>query len=87
MEQKSQIANPLFWQLLSFVLFFGLWELAGRWPISFAFPPFSKTFVALVRMIADGSLPKAYLSTLQPLIIGIFLCSIIGIGFGIGMGL
>jgi len=86
-ERKGRIANPLFWQLLSFVLFFGLWELAGRWPISFAFPPFSRTFVALFSMIADGSLPKAYLSTLQPLIIGIVLCSIIGIAFGVGMGL
>ena len=87
MEQKSQIVSPVVWQLLSFALFFGLWEIAGRWPISFAFPPFSKTFMALLRMIADGSLPKAYLSTLQPLVIGIVLCSIAGIGFGIGMGL
>ena len=87
MEQRSRIASPVVWQLLSFAFFFGLWEVAGRWPISFAFPPFSKTFMALVRMIADGSLPKAYLSTLQPLVIGIFLCSIAGIGFGIGMGL
>jgi len=85
-EQRSRIASPVVWQLLSFALFFGLWEVAGRWPISFAFPPFSKTFMALLRMIADGSLPKAYLSTLQPLVIGIFLCSIAGIGFGIGMG-
>jgi len=75
------------WHLISFALFFGLWELAGRWPVSFAFPPFSKTFVALLRMTADGSLPKAYLSTLQPLIIGIVLCGVAGIGFGIGMGL
>ena len=56
MEKKSRIANPLVWQLISFALFFGLWEVAGRWPISFAFPPFSKTLVALLRMIADGSL-------------------------------
>jgi ABC-type nitrate/sulfonate/bicarbonate transport system permease component len=86
-EQKSRIASPVVWQAISFALFFGLWEVAGRWPISFAFPPFSKTFMALMRMIADGSLPKAYLSTLQPLVIGIVLCSIAGIGFGIGMGL
>lgn len=78
---------PLVWQLISFVLFFGLWELAGRWPISFAFPPFSQTLLALLGMIADGSLPKAYLSTLQPLLLGIVLCGIAGIGFGIGMGL
>ncbi|HEV8343002.1 MAG TPA: ABC transporter permease [Candidatus Binatia bacterium] len=87
MERKTLIGNRLAWQLISFVLFFGLWELAGRWPISFAFPPFSKTFLALLGMIADGSLPKAYLSTLQPLIIGVALCGLAGIGFGIGMGL
>ena len=87
MERNSWIANPLFWKLTSLALFFGLWEFAGRWPISYAFPPFSKTFFALFRMIADGSLPKAYLSTLQPLVIGIVLCSIAGIGFGIAMGL
>ncbi|HEU4339999.1 MAG TPA: ABC transporter permease subunit [Candidatus Binatia bacterium] len=79
--------TPLAWQLISFILFFGIWELAGRWPISFAFPPFSETLLALLGMTADGSLPKAYLSTLQPLIIGIVLCGIAGIGFGIGMGL
>ncbi|HSE89534.1 MAG TPA: hypothetical protein VLJ79_25195, partial [Candidatus Binatia bacterium] len=77
-EQKSRIVSPVAWQLISFALFFGLWELAGRWPISFAVPPFSKTFLALLRMIADGSLPKAYISTLQPLVIGIVLCSIAG---------
>ena len=87
METKNRIASPLAWQLVSFALVFGLWELAGRWPISAAFPPFSSTFVALARMIADGSLLKAYLSTLQPLVIGIALCGLTGIGFGIGMGL
>jgi ABC-type nitrate/sulfonate/bicarbonate transport system permease component len=81
------IATRFIWQLISFLLFFGLWELAGRWPISLAFPPFSETFLALLRMLADGSLLKAYISTLQPLIIGIIICGIAGIGFGIGMGL
>ncbi len=75
------------WQLASFALFFGLWELAGRWPVSAAFPPFSATFQALIEMLKDGSLAKAYLITLQPLAIGIALCGIAGIGFGIGMGL
>ena len=88
MNSKELIAKrALVWQLISFALFFGLWEIAGRWPISLAFPPFSKTSLALLRMAADGSLAKAYLSTLQPLIIGIVLCSIAGIGFGIAMGL
>ena len=87
MERKGRIATPFVWQLISFALFFGLWELAGRWPVSFALPPFSATLVALLRMIADGSLPKAYLITLQPLVIGIAFSSLVGIGFGIAMGL
>ncbi len=75
------------WQLASFALFFGLWELAGRWPVSAAFPPFSAAFLALVEMLRDGSLLKAYLITLQPLALGIVLCAVASIGFGIGMGL
>lgn len=83
----TRTPGQLAWQLASFVLFFGLWELAGRWPISAAFPPFSQTALALWEMVADGSLGKAYLITLQPLAIGIALCGAAGIGFGIGMGL
>ena len=81
------VAGHVVWQLISCVFFFGLWELVGRWPISAAFPPFSQTLLALWQMIADGSLGIAYLSTLQPLVIGIALCGMAGIGFGIGMGL
>ena len=77
----------ILWLVASFVLAFGLWEAVGRWPLSAAFPPFSQTFLALVRMTADGSLAKAYLSTGQPLVIGFALCGIIGVGFGVWMGL
>jgi ABC-type nitrate/sulfonate/bicarbonate transport system permease component len=85
-EQRRSL--PAFaWQLLSCACLFGIWELAGRWPISLAFPSFSRTLLALFSMIADGSLAKAYLITLQPLVIGIALSSIAGIGFGIAMGL
>jgi len=75
------------WPLASFALFFGLWELAGRWPVSAAFPPFSSTFMGFLEMLRDGSLGKAYWLTLQPLALGIVLCGLAGIGFGIGMGL
>ncbi len=87
MAGRTEAAGRLGWQLASFVLFFGLWELAGRWPLSAAFPPFSSAFLALVEMIQDGSLARAYWLTLQPLAIGIVLCGLAGIGFGIGMGL
>jgi ABC-type nitrate/sulfonate/bicarbonate transport system permease component len=87
LERESAAAGRIGWQLASFAFFFGLWELAGRWPVSAAFPPFSSTFLAFVEMLRDGSLGKAYWLTLQPLAIGIVLCGLAGIGFGIGMGL
>lgn len=79
--------HRLLWLLLSFGLVFGLWEAAGRWPISVAFPPFSRTLAAFVRMLANGSLLAAYGSTIQPLLIGFAACGVIGVGFGIWMGL
>jgi NitT/TauT family transport system permease protein len=81
------IPGQRLWQLASFLLFFALWELAGRWPVSPAFPPFSQTLVGLWQMVADGSLAKAYWITAQPLALGIVLCGVAGIAFGIGMGL
>jgi NitT/TauT family transport system permease protein len=79
-------ANIL-WVIASFAFVFGLWEAAGRWPLSAAFPPFSQTFMAFLRMVADGSFAKAYVSTAQPLLIGFVICGIIGVGFGVSMGL
>jgi ABC-type nitrate/sulfonate/bicarbonate transport system permease component len=87
LARTADAAGGLGWQLASFAFFFGLWELAGRWPVSPAFPPFSQTALGLWQMLVDGSLGKAYWLTLQPLALGIVLCGLAGIGFGIGMGL
>jgi NitT/TauT family transport system permease protein len=87
LTRTADAAGGLGWQLASFAFFFGVWELAGRWPVSAAFPPFSQTLVALGQLLADGSLGRAYWLTLQPLVLGIVLCGLAGIGFGIGMGL
>lgn len=75
------------WKLLSFVLFFGAWEIAGRIPISLSFPTFIDTFVAFVTMTFNGDFAHAYLQTVQPLIIGVAISSVAGIGFGVIMGL
>jgi len=77
----------LLWRLLSVALFCGAWEIAGQIPINYAFPPFSETAMAFWSMIADGSLPRAYLSTLQPLAIGVVASAVIGISLGVLMGL
>ena len=72
---------------LSFVLVFSLWEIAGRVPISPAFPPFSETMVGLWEMIVDGSMVRAFANTLQPLALGILVSGVLGVAIGIWMGL
>jgi NitT/TauT family transport system permease protein len=80
-------ARRALWVGASFALAFGLWEWAGRWPISPAFPSFSQTVLALGRMAMDGSLFRAYASTLQPLVIGVAISAVVGVGAGVAMGL
>ena len=75
------------WRAASFVVVFGLWEFAGRLPISLAFPPFSATLAAFVDMIGDGSFVKAYAQTMPPLLVGLFIIGTGGVLAGVGMGL
>jgi ABC-type nitrate/sulfonate/bicarbonate transport system permease component len=75
------------WRLASVALLCGLWEIAGRIPINLAFPPFSDTLLAFVRMTFDGSLPLAYLATLQPLALGVLISASLGVVLGVVMGL
>jgi NitT/TauT family transport system permease protein len=79
--------KPIVTRLLSIALFAIAWEIAGRIPVSFAFPTFSDTLAAFFGLIADGSLPTAYVSTLQPLVLGVVLSTLIGVGVGTLCGL
>ncbi|WP_159586834.1 ABC transporter permease [Chelativorans xinjiangense] len=79
--------RPIILRLVSIALFAGIWEIAGRIPVSFAFPTFSDTIAAFFGLIADGSMPAAYLSTLQPLVLGVLLSTFLGVGIGIVCGL
>ena len=83
----SFLQRPVVLRLLSIVLFAAIWEIAGRIPVSFAFPTFLDTAVAFFEMIANGELPRAYVSTLQPLILGIVLSTFLGVGLGTLCGL
>jgi len=74
-------------RIVSIGLFFLAWEIAGRIPISFAFPTFLETLSAFISMVADGSLIAAYAETLQPLVIGVAISAVLGVSLGIMMGL
>lgn len=75
------------WRLASVALFCGLWELGGRIPINPAFPSFTAMATAMLGMVADGTLPAAFANTLQPLVIGIVVSAVVGVGIGVLMGL
>lgn len=80
-------ARPGLWSLLSFALLCGVWEIAGLWPISYAFPTFSETLLAFWEMVFDGSMLQAYFITLQPLVLGVLVSALLGVALGIVMGL
>ncbi|MBN9249479.1 MAG: ABC transporter permease [Mesorhizobium sp.] len=79
--------RPIVLRLVSIGLFAAAWQIAGLIPVSFAFPTFSDTMAAFVRMMADGSMVTAYGSTLQPLILGVVLATFAGVGIGTLCGL
>lgn len=74
-------------RILSVLLLFAIWEIAARWPISYAFPSFLETMAALFEMTVDGRMATAYADTLVPLCIGVAISSFFGISIGIAMGL
>ena len=65
---------------------FGAWEIAGRIPVSYAFPTFLESMDALMRMTLDGTLFKAYEETLRPLVVGVLISAVLGIGLGLWIG-
>lgn len=81
------MSRSLFLKLLSGLIVFGSWEIAGRIPVSYAFPTFFESMSALAAMSVDGSLLQAYLDTLRPLVIGLLISAFIGIGLGLWIGL
>ena len=79
--------RPLLLKLLSAALVFGAWEIAGRVPISYSFPTFLESMSALLAMALDGSLFVAYGETLRPLVVGVAISAVFGIGMGLWIGL
>lgn len=79
--------RSLLLKILSAAIVFGAWEIAGRIPVSYAFPTFSESMVALARMIVDGSIFIAYAETLRPLAVGVAISAAAGIGLGLWIGL
>lgn len=74
-------------KILSAVIVFGAWEIAGRIPVSFAFPTFLESISAFWTLMVDGTMFVAYAETLKPLVIGVLISAFLGIGIGLWIGL
>ena len=79
--------RALILKILSAVVLCSAWEIAGRVPVSYAFPTFMESMSALISMSLDGTLLVAYGETLRPLVIGILVSAIVGVAVGIWVGL
>jgi ABC-type nitrate/sulfonate/bicarbonate transport system permease component len=84
---RDAVLNPLTMRFISFGMALSIWEFAGRIPLSPAFPTFLETLNALLAMLGDGSLVKAFIITLKPLLIGLVISVVLGVGLGVFMGL
>lgn len=74
-------------KFLSAFIVFGSWEIAGRIPVSFAFPTFIESMAAFWTLLLEGTMFTAYAETLKPLVIGILISAFLGIGIGLAVGL
>ena len=74
-------------RLASVVAFLLLWEWAARVPISFNFPSPWATFTALLGLVRSGALLGATATSLQSLALGFGTAVVLGIPFGLLMGL
>lgn len=79
--------RALYLKFLSAFILFAAWEIAGRIPVSYAFPTFLEAAGALFRMIFDGTLWSAYGETLRPLVVGVTISAFLGIAIGLWVGL
>ena len=81
------IKRANFLKVVSAVVLCSAWEIAGRIPVSYAFPTFLDSMRSFLEMIGNGMMLEAYKETLQPLVIGVLISAFLGIGLGLWIGL
>ncbi len=86
-QSRPIISRSLALKVLSAVIVFGAWEIAGRVPVSYAFPTFFESMAAMVTLTLDGTMFTAYAETLKPLVVGVIISAFLGIGVGLWIGL
>jgi ABC-type nitrate/sulfonate/bicarbonate transport system permease component len=76
----------LYLPLLAAVVFLAAWEAFGRAVNPILFAPPSRVAQAFVEMTADGTLPRAFLTTMNALVVGYLLAVVVGLAGGVLLG-
>jgi ABC-type nitrate/sulfonate/bicarbonate transport system permease component len=84
--QARKIFDQAALQVLSVVVFLGIWQIAGAHvnPILLATP--SRVWSAFINLIESGTLGPAFLRAMEVLGVGFAIAAVIGIAVGILMG-
>lgn len=83
----ASLKEPKVWlPLLSLVLVLGTWELVGRSINPLLFAPPTSVIREFGALLASGELVEAATVTMQALFLGYLLAVLVGIPFGIAMG-
>jgi len=73
---------------LLILILLGLWEAGGQLHLvtAVAFPPFSRVFNTLLRMVANGSIFAVAAPSIERLFVGYLLALLFGVSLGMAMG-
>lgn len=84
--QGRKIFDQAALQVLSVVVFLGIWQIAGAHvnPILLATP--TKVWSAFINLSESGTLGPAFLRAMEVLAVGFAIAAVVGIGVGILMG-
>jgi NitT/TauT family transport system permease protein len=72
--------------LLVAALFLSAWEILGRLSDPILFAPPSRVYLAFVGLVRSGTLLSALAVTLNTLVVGYVLSTVVGIGLGVLLG-
>ena len=81
--RKDRVIPLWVWLLVVLLL---IWEIAGRTSNGGLLPPLSKVILAWIDLMKSGELPKALLTSLEPMFIGFFIAMIVAIPLGVLIG-
>lgn len=85
-QQKTLWRPEVYFPVIAGVIFLGVWEIVGRAVNPILFAPPSRVAGELISMTLSGRLPRAFLTTMNALLVGYLLSVVVGLIVGVILG-